>query len=36
MTELLTAIANNWGGSLNMQERKALLALRDELPEVYR
>jgi hypothetical protein len=36
MTELLTAIANGWSSSLNMQERKALLALRDELPEVYR
>jgi len=36
VADLLTTIANGWSSSLNMQERKALLALRDELPEVYR
>ena len=36
MADLLTTIANGWSSSLTMDERKALLALRDELPEVYR
>lgn len=36
MGGLLTTIASDWSSSLTMEERKALLALRDELPEVYR
>lgn len=36
MGDLLTTIASDWSSSLTMEERKALLALRDELPEVYR
>jgi hypothetical protein len=31
VAELLTTIAHGWSSSLNMQERKALLELRDSL-----